>query len=67
MRVRRGETSPFFGGQVSLVSPWLHRPKVKREITIYIEKTTTSLLLSLFHPPALAHHLNACIRVLGGW
>ena len=66
MNVIRGETSVVFGGQTSLVSLSFHRQEVNRETIIYIYKTTTSLLLSLFHSHALATHLYACARMRGG-
>ena len=66
MRVKRGETSLILAGQVSLVSPWFHPQRVKREMAVYdvyIEQTTTSLLLSLFHPICLAQRLHASMHV----
>ena len=55
MRVKRGETSPFRAGQVSLVSPWFHPLRVKREIGVnclYIKKNNYSFSpFTLFTPP----------------
>ena len=69
-RVKRGEGRSISGGQVSLISPWLHPLGVKREIDgkdINRRRNNNSLFFFLpFTPtPSRNAHTRVCVYVRG--